>query len=82
MFFWFSSYDVWGPYSISTLEGFKYFLTIANDATRATWIFLMISKFEVKPLVISFHTMVNTQFGTKIKSIGSDNALEFKLWIL
>ncbi|XP_075659243.1 uncharacterized protein LOC142629146 [Castanea sativa] len=28
--------DVWGPYSVPTLDGFKYFLTIVDDATRAT----------------------------------------------
>ena len=28
--------DVWGPYSTPTLDGFKYFLTVVDDATRAT----------------------------------------------
>ena len=28
--------DVWGPYSTLTLDGCKYFLTIVDDATRAT----------------------------------------------
>ena len=40
--------DVWGPYSIATLDGFKYFLTMVDDATRATWLFLMKSKSKVK----------------------------------
>ena len=33
--------DVWGPYSTPTLDGYKYFLTIVDDATRATWVYFM-----------------------------------------
>ena len=28
--------DVWGPYATSSLDGFKYFLTVVDDATCAT----------------------------------------------
>ena len=28
--------DVQGPYSTPTLDGFKYYLTVVDDATRAT----------------------------------------------
>ena len=61
--------DVQGPYSIPTLDGFKYFLTIVDDATRATWLFSMKSKSIVRLLFQSFYTMVATQFGQNIKSI-------------
>ena len=30
--------DVCGPYGIPTLDCFKYFLTVVDDATRATWV--------------------------------------------
>ena len=71
--------DVWGPYSTPTLDGYKYFLTIVDDATRATWIYLMKSKSDVRTLIVSFHTMVLTQFNVKIKQIRTDNALEFHM---
>ncbi|GKC25325.1 ribonuclease H-like domain-containing protein [Tanacetum coccineum] len=29
--------DVWGPYKITSKEGFKYFLTIVDDYSRAIW---------------------------------------------
>ena len=32
--------DVWGPYSIPSIHGHKYFLTIVDDYSRYTWIFL------------------------------------------
>ena len=65
--------------STPTLDGFKYFLTIVDDATRATWLFLMKSKSKVKPLFHSFYTMIATQFGLTIKAIRIDNAKEFNM---
>ena len=71
--------DVWGPYSTPTLDGCKYFLTIVDDATRATWVYLMKTKSAVLSLIISFHAMITTQFNVKIKQIRTDNALEFNM---
>ena len=65
------------PFFVLTSNGHKYCLTIVDDASRATWVFLLKEKFEVRPLIVSFYNMILTQFGTKIKSIRSDNALEF-----
>ena len=56
------------------------FLTIVNDATRATWLFLMKSKSEVRQLFSSFYTMFHTQFGLKIKAVRTDNAKEFDMF--
>ena len=40
-------------------------------------VFLLKAKSEVRPLIVFFYIMILTQFGTKIKSIRSDNAFEF-----
>ena len=71
--------DVWGPFSVLTSNGYKYFLTIVDDASRATWIFLLKAKSDVRTLIVSFYNMILTQFGTKIKAIRSDNTLEFSI---
>ena len=68
-----------GPYSTPTLNGFKYLLTVVDDATRATWVYLMKSKSEVRPLITSFYSMVLTQFGCKIKTLRIDNSMEFNM---
>ena len=39
----------------------------------------MKAKPEVRPLIASFYNMVHTQFQTTIKSIRTDNALEFNM---
>uniref|UniRef100_A0A2N9GYQ8 Reverse transcriptase Ty1/copia-type domain-containing protein n=1 Tax=Fagus sylvatica TaxID=28930 RepID=A0A2N9GYQ8_FAGSY len=36
--------DIWGPYFLPTHDGFKYFLTIVDDCSRSTWVYLMSSK--------------------------------------
>ncbi|KAJ0900510.1 putative RNA-directed DNA polymerase [Helianthus annuus] len=41
--------DVWGPYKVHSKEGFRYFLTVVDDYSRAVWISLLKSKSEVTP---------------------------------
>lgn len=31
----------WGPFSVPTIDGYRYFLTIVDDHSRTTWIYLM-----------------------------------------
>ena len=71
--------DVQGPFAKATHDGFRYFLTIVDDATRSTWVYLMKSKTETRSLLISFCKMIFTQFQTSIKVIRTDNAQEFLL---
>lgn len=69
--------DVWGPYSIPSHDGYKYFFTIMDDTTRLVWAFLMKSKSEVRPFIISFLKMILTQFGVSFKALCSNDAFEF-----
>ncbi|GJW25179.1 ribonuclease H-like domain-containing protein [Tanacetum coccineum] len=41
--------DLWGPYKMASKEGFKYFLTIVDDFSRAVWVYLLKGKDEVLP---------------------------------
>lgn len=68
--------DIWGPFTIASSNGFRYFLTIVDDATRCTWVYLMRNKSDVKLLLPSYISLVENQFNTKIKVIRSDNGLE------
>ena len=43
--------DIWGACKYSTYDGYKYFLTIVDDFSRATWVHLMSSKSNAFPLL-------------------------------
>lgn len=68
--------DTWGPFSIESVEGFKYFLTIVDDCTRVTWIYMLRNKSDVLHQFPAFIKYVSTQYNAKIKMIRTDNALE------
>ncbi|GKA10245.1 putative RNA-directed DNA polymerase [Tanacetum coccineum] len=38
--------DLWGPYKVTSSEGFKYFLTVVDDYTRAVWFIRKIKVFR------------------------------------
>ncbi|XP_074271063.1 uncharacterized protein LOC141594984 [Silene latifolia] len=65
--------DLWGPYRTASMTGAKYFLTILDDHSRVTWIYLFQNKFQVPDLLKNFILFVDTQFACKIKTFISDN---------
>ncbi|KAI3688864.1 hypothetical protein L2E82_46759 [Cichorium intybus] len=69
--------DVWGPYKVLTVDGCRFFLTVVDDFTRATWVYLLKSKDEVFSSVFSLFKILQNQFGIKVKVIRSDNGTEF-----
>ncbi|XP_073017747.1 uncharacterized protein [Primulina eburnea] len=59
--------DVWGPFNPLSVDGFKYFLTIVDDQSRYTWIYLLKSKSDVLHIFPSYCRMIHTQFDKQIK---------------
>lgn len=59
--------DIWGPFSDPTLEGYRYFMTIVDDHTRLTWIYLLRTKSEVLQVFLDFLTMVEKQNKAHVK---------------
>ncbi|GKD99512.1 ribonuclease H-like domain-containing protein, partial [Tanacetum coccineum] len=39
--------DLWRPYKMASSEGFRFFLTVVDDYTRAVWVYLIESKDEI-----------------------------------
>ena len=69
--------DFWGPFYVSTIDSCKYFLTIVNDCSRCTWVYLLKHKSQTQSILEQFCTMVETQFSRKVKVIRTDNGTEF-----
>jgi hypothetical protein len=69
--------DIWGPYSIPSISGHKYFLTLVDDYSRFTWVILMKNKSETRGHIVNFLSYIETQFSTKLKCLRSDNGIEF-----
>ena len=70
--------DTWGLFSVPTIDGCRYFLTIVDVHSRATWIYLLKNKSDVLHVFPQFIAMVENQFKTKVQSLRSDNAHELK----
>ena len=71
--------DVWEPFHAHSYQGHRFFLTIVDDYSRFTWIYMLKHKSEVTSLIPQFYAMIQTQFGKGIRSVRSDNAREFDL---
>lgn len=70
--------DIWGGYRIPTVSGAKYFLTIVDDHSRSTWLYLLHTKSEARTYLQNFLLLVETQFDTRVKVVRSDNGPEFR----
>ena len=66
--------NTWGPYHIPTYVEHRYFLTLVDDYTRFTWVFLMRHKSKARNIVPKFFSLVETQFNKVIKKFRSNNA--------
>nr|GEW00473.1 ribonuclease H-like domain-containing protein [Tanacetum cinerariifolium] len=68
--------DVRGPYMVTSRNGYKYFLAIVDNISRAVWVYLLKTKTEVIEYIENFIKMVFIQFEIKVKVIRIDNVLE------
>ncbi|KAL2238396.1 UNVERIFIED_CONTAM: Retrovirus-related Pol polyprotein from transposon TNT 1-94 [Sesamum indicum] len=69
--------DVWGPSSVPTHGGNRYFLSIIDNYSRKVFVFLMKHKSEVFEKFTKWKSLVENQTGKKVKTLRTDNGLEF-----
>lgn len=64
---------------VETTSHCRYFLTIVDDCSRYTWIFLMINKLEARLHFQNFIKDVRVQFSSNVQIIRTNNGLEFNM---
>ncbi|KAL3362244.1 hypothetical protein AABB24_014896 [Solanum stoloniferum] len=52
--------DVWGPYKQATFDGNRFFLTVVDDFSRMSWLFLLKSKADVCSFRLFFEVCQDT----------------------
>lgn len=69
--------DLWGPYKQSIHGQCDRFLTIGEEFSKCTWVFLLSDKSQVSLLLQNFIVLIKNQFQVTIKTDMSDNGTEF-----
>ncbi|KAJ4713974.1 Retrovirus-related Pol polyprotein from transposon TNT 1-94 [Melia azedarach] len=69
--------DCWGPFRVESLGGHRYFVSMIDDFSRMTWVFIMKHKSEAFKNFRQWKALVENQTGKKIKRLRTDNGLEF-----
>jgi len=71
--------DVWGPFRYPTYDDFRYFLTLVDDKSCFTWVYLLKNKSDCIVLNPKFFQYIENHFHVNIKIFRSDNAKELSL---
>jgi transposase InsO family protein len=69
--------NVWGPCSVTSVNGAKWFVTFIDCYSRMTWIYILKHKNEVFQCFQDFHKLVANQFNARVQIIRTDNGTEY-----
>lgn len=64
--------NVWGSYRVVSKDGYKFFLTIVDDFSRAFWVYMLKSKSEIFDCVVEFLNLLHKQFDKSVKIISGN----------
>ena len=68
---------MWGPCPIVSPIGFRYFVTVVDDYSQITWLYLMKNRSELFSHFHAFCAEIHTQFYVYVQNLRSDNAKEY-----
>lgn len=69
--------DVCGPMSVSSLSGYRYFVTFIDDYSRKVFVYVIKNKNEIFKRFVEFKSLVENQTGRTIKVLRTDNGTEY-----
>lgn len=68
--------NIWGPASITSYNGFLFYLIMFYDCSQYIWHFLMARKYDVA-MIPTFLMQMENQFNTCVKIIQNNGSGEF-----
>ena len=69
--------DVWGPTPVSSLGGYRFYVTFIDDFSRKVWAYFLKHKSYVFETFKKWKAEVENQTGLKVKCLRSDNGGEY-----
>ncbi|KAK1661961.1 hypothetical protein QYE76_050120 [Lolium multiflorum] len=69
--------DVWGPSTVTSLLGERWFVTFIDGFSRCTWLYVLKQKSDVLSAFKDFYALVGNQYNAKVKVLRSDNGTEY-----
>lgn len=69
--------DVCGPMQETSLGGARYYVTFIDDATSFRHVYCIKHKSDVVERLIAFEKLIRNRFGRSMKTLRSDNGLEY-----
>ena len=69
--------DVWGPSSVTTRGGSRYYVSFIDDCTRYCWVYLMKRRSDFFDIYNTFRAFVKTQHSAVIKCFRCDLGGEY-----
>ena len=69
--------DLWGPFSVASLGGSRYYIIFIDDSSRKVWVYFLKNKSDVFETFKEWKAMVEIETGLKVKCLRSDNGGEY-----
>ena len=70
-------YELWGPASMPSKSGSRYYVYFIDAYLRYTCIYLLINKSQTFQAFVQYKQMMETKIGLKLKSLQTDNGKEY-----
>ena len=69
--------DLWGPTTITSVQGFRYYAVFIDHYSRFSWIYPLKLKSDFYNIFLAFHKLVENQLSQKISVFQCDGGGEF-----
>ncbi|KAH0765122.1 hypothetical protein KY285_000993 [Solanum tuberosum] len=69
--------DLMGPTRTTSCSGYRYAMILIDDFSRFTWVYFLREKNEALSKFVEFSSIIEKEFGQKVKCLSSDNGGEF-----